>query len=129
MIRSQIVTSSSKPCRRIHPHWRCFTFVCTFISFAIRGNGFTMAAANLHSSKTTKSPVDPRESGPQLRPGLWQTINEPAEHSGRRHVGPIPQGSNQPKPFTAEIKTEKTVYFKPCLLCLTNTCSSTLCRD
>src|ERR1700688_1687286 len=51
------------------------------------------------------------------------------KHSGRRHVGPIPQGSNQPKPFTAEIKTEKAVYFKPCLLCLTNTCSSTLCRD
>jgi D-proline reductase (dithiol) PrdB len=76
MIRSQIVTSLSKPCRRIHPHWRCFTFVCTFISFAIQGNGFTMAAANLHSSKTTESPVDPRESGTQLRPGLWQTINE-----------------------------------------------------
>jgi D-proline reductase (dithiol) PrdB len=35
-----------------------------------------MAAANLHSSKTTESPVDPRESGTQLRPGLWQTINE-----------------------------------------------------
>jgi hypothetical protein len=35
-----------------------------------------MAAANLDSSKTTESPVDPRESGTQLRPGLWQTINE-----------------------------------------------------
>ena len=35
-----------------------------------------MAAANLYSSKTTESPVDPRESGTQLRPGLWQTINE-----------------------------------------------------
>src|ERR1700685_3327072 len=76
MTRSQIATSLSKPCRRTHPHWRCFTFVCTFISFAIQGNGFTMAAANLHSSKTTESPVDPRESGTQLRPGLWQTINE-----------------------------------------------------
>ena len=35
-----------------------------------------MAAANLHSSKTTESSVDLRESGTQLRPGLWQTINE-----------------------------------------------------
>jgi hypothetical protein len=35
-----------------------------------------MAAGNLHSSKTTESPVDPREGGTQLRPGLWQTINE-----------------------------------------------------
>jgi hypothetical protein len=35
-----------------------------------------MAAANLHSSKTTESPADSRESGTQLRPGLWQTINE-----------------------------------------------------
>ena len=34
-----------------------------------------MAAANLHSSKTTESPFDPRESGTQLRPGSWQTIN------------------------------------------------------
>jgi|ERR1700722_9595744 len=76
MIRSQVATSLSKPCRRIHPHSRCFTFICTFISVAIRGNGFTMAAANLHSSKTTESPADSRESGTQLRPGLWQTINE-----------------------------------------------------
>jgi D-proline reductase (dithiol) PrdB len=30
---------------------------------------------------------------------------------------------------TAEIKTDEAVYFKPCLLCLTNTCSSTSCRD
>jgi D-proline reductase (dithiol) PrdB len=35
-----------------------------------------MAAANLHSSKTMESPLDPRESGSQLRSSLWQTINE-----------------------------------------------------
>lgn len=34
-----------------------------------------MAAANLQS-KTSESEADPRESGAQLRPGLWQTINE-----------------------------------------------------
>lgn len=34
-----------------------------------------MAAADFTSSKT-ESPVDPRVSGAQLRPGLWQTINE-----------------------------------------------------
>src|SRR5580658_11326588 len=91
MIRSQIATSLSKPCRRIHPHWRCFTFVCTFISFAIQGNGFTMAAANLHSSKTTESPVDPREVGTQLRPGLWQTINERYPGSMIRKESFVPQ--------------------------------------
>jgi hypothetical protein len=52
-----------------------------------------------------------------------------AERSGRRHVGPIPQASIRPKPFAAETKTDEAVYFKPCLLCLTNTCPSTSCRD
>jgi D-proline reductase (dithiol) PrdB len=35
-----------------------------------------MAAVDSHPSKTTGTPVDPRQSGTQLRPGLWQTINE-----------------------------------------------------
>jgi D-proline reductase (dithiol) PrdB len=35
-----------------------------------------MAAANLGSSKITEPAADPRESGTQLRPGLWHTINE-----------------------------------------------------
>lgn len=35
-----------------------------------------MAAANFGSPKTAESLVDPRESGTQLRPGLWHTINE-----------------------------------------------------
>jgi len=35
-----------------------------------------MAAVNLGSSKTAEPAVDPRETGTQLRPGLWPTINE-----------------------------------------------------
>jgi D-proline reductase (dithiol) PrdB len=35
-----------------------------------------MAAVDLHSSSTPESPIDPRERGTQIRPGLWQTINE-----------------------------------------------------
>jgi D-proline reductase (dithiol) PrdB len=35
-----------------------------------------MAAGSVRSSNTPASQLDPRESGSQLRPSLWQTINE-----------------------------------------------------
>lgn len=41
-----------------------------------------------------------------------------AEHSGRRHVGPIPQGSNQPKPFTGRLRLMKRHTSSPACFAL-----------
>jgi len=66
-----------------------------FISSASPGGGFMTAA-----DKSTLSAADPRETGTQLRPGLWQTINERYPGSMIRKETFVPQARSA-KPLAA----------------------------
>ena len=75
-----------------------------------------MAAVNLSSSNTTEPAADPRESGTQLRPGLWRTINE-------RYPGSMISKSD----FVTLAKLVKPL--KECSVCLISSCGVHLRSD
>ena len=72
-------------------------------------------AANLHAP-AAESEVDPRESGSQLRPGLWQTINE-------RYPGSM----ITKREFVALARPIKPL--KECTICLISSCGVHLRSD
>jgi D-proline reductase (dithiol) PrdB len=76
-----------------------------------------MAAAKSISSATESEPaVDPRQSGTQLRPGLWQTINE-------RYPGSMISKSD----FVPLARLAKPL--KECSVCLISSCGVHLKSD
>jgi D-proline reductase (dithiol) PrdB len=68
-----------------------------------------MAAADLHSSKPAESPLDARENGSQLRPGLWQTINERYPGSMISKSGSVPLAR-----LTQELKDSRVCLISSC---------------
>jgi D-proline reductase (dithiol) PrdB len=74
-----------------------------------------MAAVNVGSSKTEPG-ADPRETGTQLRPGLWWTINE-------RYPGSMISKSD----FVTLARLAKPL--KECSVCFVSSCGVHLKRD